>query len=354
MIRQFILTAVVLCFGAANAAADYVMIVPQKPGGGTSVWASIVSRELEKYLGEPIRIRHIPGARDIPGFNKWHTELRADDKTIMVSHGGNAVAFLQEQVDYNYAEYDSVGMMNLNIIAALRADVDLESTPVRFAAGSGMVPEGLAMTLLACGPLPDVNAYIGCFNDNVAWVKAMSSADRRLAFIRGELTGTRENPAAFKKHVQPIIDEGNARLWFHHGILDPETNVHIDDQNYPGYQMEKLYLQRWNEAPAGPLYDAYRLVKSFRDGMQKALWVRKDNPNLPQLRDALAQLAASEESMAVIRERVGDYDWVIGEDGNAFRDFLMTFITEPALRSLVQFNTEAFGLASKYKPDLLQ
>ena len=352
--RQVILAIAVLCFGAANAAADYVMIVPQKPGGGTSIWAAIVSRELEKYLGEPIRIQHIPGARDIPGFNKWHTSLRDDDTTIMVSHGGNAVAFLQEKVDYNYAEYDSVGMMNLNIIAARRVDPDAGSKKVRFAAGSGKVPEALAMTLLRCGPLPDVDAYVGCFKDNVIWVHAMSSADRRLAFIRGELTGTRENPAAFKKHVQPMIDAGTAELWFHHGILDPETNQHVDDPNYPGYQMEMLYQQRWNEPPSGPLYDAYRLVKSFRDGMQKALWVRKDNPNLAQLRDALAQLAASEESMAVIRERVGRYDWVIGENGNSFRDTLMTFITEPALKSLVQFNTEALGLASKYKPELVQ
>ena len=34
----------------------------------------------------------------------------------MVPHGGNGVAFLQENVDYNYADYDSVGLMNLNII----------------------------------------------------------------------------------------------------------------------------------------------------------------------------------------------------------------------------------------------
>ena len=352
--RQAILAVAILCFGVVNAAADYVMIVPQKPGGGTSIWAAIVSRELEKFLGEPIRIQHYPGARDIPGFNKWHNSLRDDDTTIMVSHGGNAVAFLQEKVAYNYAEYDSVGMMNLNIIAARRVADDADTAPVRFAAGSGMVPEALAMTLLRCGPLPDVDAYVGCFGDNVIWVKAMSSADRRLAFIRGELTGTRENPAAFKKHVQPQIDAGVAELWFHHGIFDPETNQHIDDPNYPGYQMEILYMKRWNEAPSGPLYDAYRLVKSFRDGMQKALWVRKGNPNLAKLRDALEQLAASEESMAIIRKRVGSYDWVIGENGNAFRDTLMTLITEPALQSLVKFNIEALGLASKYKPELVQ
>ena len=88
--------------------ADYTMIIPQKPGGGTSQWAQIVATELEKHLGEKIILKHIRGARDIPGFNKFHNELRFDDKTIMVSNGGNGVSFLNEKVDYNYAEYDSV------------------------------------------------------------------------------------------------------------------------------------------------------------------------------------------------------------------------------------------------------
>ena len=38
-------------------------------------------------------VRHIPGARDIPGFNKFHNDLRFDDKTIMVAHGGNGVSY---------------------------------------------------------------------------------------------------------------------------------------------------------------------------------------------------------------------------------------------------------------------
>ena len=32
--------------------ADYTMVIPQKPGGGTSQWAQIVATELEKHLGE--------------------------------------------------------------------------------------------------------------------------------------------------------------------------------------------------------------------------------------------------------------------------------------------------------------
>ncbi len=337
-----------------SAIADFEMIVPQRPGGGTSIWASIVSRELEKFLGEKIRIRHIPGARDIPGFNKWHNDLRSDDRTIMVSKGGNGVSFLQEKVDYNYAEYDSVGLMNLNIIAALRSGIDPEREPVRFAAGSGQVPETFAMTMLICGPLGTAAEYVDCFKKRVVWVHGMKTAERRLAFIRGELTGTRENPAAFKKHVEPMIKEGKAKLWFHHGILDAATRTHKDDVNYPGYQFEILFRKRWGVAPSGDLYAAYKLVKSFRDGLQKALWMSKGNPHLGKLRSALEKMAASPESMAVIRKKVGNYDWIIGEAGNSQRDTLMTLISEPALRTLVKFNSEALGLASKFKPQLIK
>ena len=349
--KKIFALGVALAFATGSALADYTMVVPQKPGGGTSVWASIVAKEMEKYLGEKIDIKHIPGGRDIPGFNKFHNELQNDDKTIMVSHGGNGVAFLQEEVDYNYADYDSVGLMNLNIIVGKRVGADMDKPS--FAAGSGMVPEAFAMAQLICGPQPSVDAYVGCFAEHVTWVPGMGGGERRLAFKRGELTGHRENPAAFKKHVQPLIDAGDAELWFHHGILQAD-GTHADDPNYAGYQFELLYEKRWGQKPAGEMYDAYKLVKSFRDGMQKALWVRKGNPNTQALRDALNKVATTPESVAAIQKKVGKYDWVIGKAGNAHRDTLMTFITEPALKNLVKFNTEALGLKSVYKTALLK
>ena len=100
------------------------------------------------------------------------------------------------------------------------------------------------------------------------------------------------------------------------------------------------------------MYDAYKLVKSFRDGLQKALWVNKGNPNKAKLIEAMVQMADDPDAMAAIAKKVGNYDWVIGDAGNAHRDTLMTFITADALQNLVKFNTEALGLSSVYKADL--
>jgi len=350
--RKF-LVLIMLLF-ATPVLADYTMVIPQKPGGGTSQWAQIVATELEKHLGEKIILKHIRGARDIPGFNKFHNELRFDDKTIMVSNGGNGVSFLNEKVDYNYADYDSVGLMNLNIITAVQNSHNpYGDEPTSFSGGGGKIPEGIAMTLLKCGAGLATAEYIACFKKKVNWIKGMKGSERRLAFKRGELHGTRDNPAAFKKHVQPTIDKGQASLWFHHGILQPDGS-HADDPNYPGIQMEDLFYGANRTKPNSDLYKAYKLIKSFRDGLQKALWVNKGNPNREKLVEALRKVANDPESVKKIQKKVGKYDWILGDKGNDHVKTLMTFITADALKTLVIFNKEAFGIKAIYKPELVK
>ena len=347
--RKLLISLAMVLGMTSAASADYTFVVPQKPGGGTTVWTEIVAKELAPFLGEKIIIKTIPGARDIPGFNKFHNDLQKDDKTVMVSHGGNGVSFLQENVDYNYADYTSIGLMNLNIISGIRKDYK-SGDKISFAAGSGMVPEAFAMTMLLCGPDLSMDQYVECFKKNVIWVSGMSGGERRLAFKRGELNGTRENPAAYKKHV---ASNPNAKVWFTHGILDANSASHTDDPNYPNMQFEILFKNKYGVEPSGEFYDAYKLVKSFRDGMQKAIWVRKDNPNAQKLQDALTAMSKDATAIANIQKKVGKYEWKIGVDGNRQRDVLMTFITKEALRNLVKFNTEALGLKSVYKKNLI-
>tara|TARA_B100001093_G_C26821365_1_gene1012020 strand:- start:386 stop:1486 length:1101 start_codon:yes stop_codon:yes gene_type:complete len=338
----------ILMLVSAPVFADYTMVIPQKVGGGTSVWASIVAKELEKQLDEKIRLVHIPSARGIGGFNKFHNNLRFDDKTIMVSHGGNGVSFLQENVEYNYADYESIGLMNLNIIVGRLKD---NNDKIKFAFGSGQVPEAMAMSMLICGEpsVKDTEQAIDCFRDNVTWVKGMKGNERRLAFKRGELNVTRENPAAYKKHVESFA---GAEVWFTHGILN-DLGFHEDDINYPNVQFELLYEQKYGKAPEGEFYDAYKLTKSFRDGLQKALWVNAGNPNKDKLIEALRRMTNNPESTNRIMQKVGDYDWVIGDEGDGMRDTLMSFITEDALKNLVEFNQKALDLKSVYKEELI-
>ena len=346
-----ILMVLVISLGIVTSALaeTFTFVVPQKPGSGTTVWTEIVLKELARFMpGHTLKLRNFPGARDIPAVNAFQNELRFDDTIIMVSHGGNGVSFLQEQVDYNYADWESIGMMNLNIIVGKRLNADLDN--IIFAANSGRVPDAMGMALLLCGKLDTIAEYTTCFKSKVTFVPGFKKGgDRRLAFKRGELTVDRENPAAYKKHIAPNED---AEVWFHHGILQAD-GTHADDVNYPGLQMEILYEQKWGEAPSGPMYDAYVLGKSFRDAMQKAFWVNAGNPNAELLQKALLEMSKDEQAIKAIQKKVGKYEWVIGEEGNARRDTLMTFVTEDALRDLVEFSNEALNIKAVYKESIL-
>ena len=117
--------------------------------------------------------------------------------------------------------------------------------------------------------------------------------------------------------------------------------------------MEILYEEKWGEAPSGPMYDAYVLVKSFRDALQKAFWVNAGNPNAELLQNALLEMSKDPQAIAAIQKKVGKYEWVIGEEGNARRDTLMSFVTEDALRGLVEFSNDALNIKAVYKESIL-
>ena len=340
LIAAFILMSTV-------AKADYTLVVPQKPSGGTSVWSQIVVAEWEKHLGEKIILKYLPGARDQMGPNQFQNEFRFDDKTILVSHGGNGISYLIEPVEYNYFDWDSIGHMNLNIIVG--ADDTVANGHVKFSAGSGMIPEIMAITMLMGGP--DMDPY-DAYDKYVTFVKGMSGSERRLAFRRGDLNATRENPAAYKKHVMPLIEDGKASTWFHHGILDVESGKHVDDPNFTEPTFEKLYTYTYGVEPSGDFYDAYKLVKSWRDSLQKAFWVNKDNPNKQKLIDALNKMLADPDSVAAIEKKVGKYDWRVGEDGNDTAKILKSFITPEALKTLVDFTNIELGYNTVYKESL--
>jgi len=340
-----------LAFVTTSAMAQYTMIVPQAPGSGTSIWATIIAKGLEKHLNEKIVIRHIPGAKDIPGFNEFHNNLRQDDKTIMVSHGGNGVGYLVDRIDYDYKYYDSIGMMNLNIVLGKKDKLDIAQDTIKLAGGSGMEPDGMAVAMLLCGNLPSVDAYIDCWQQRVIWVNGVGGGERRLGFQRGEFNTTRESVAAWFKHY---IDLPENQLWFHHGLYDLDTGKQVDDPNFPaGFQFETVFEQLHGVAPSGEFYNAYQLSRAFRDVLQKALWVNKGNPNTEKLRNALIAMLSDPETMAELERDTGQYEWIVGEDGNQVVDRLRANITEKKLQDLVEWHDRAYQFRSVYKPELI-
>lgn len=343
------LLALLLLAFTSVAYADYRLIVPQEPGGGTSVWATIVAKEWEKKLGEKIIIEHIPGARDIPGTNKFQNELRFDPKTIMVAHGGNAESYLVEKVDYKYSDWDPVGLMNLTIIVGNRKDQD-PYKEVKFAAGSGNNPDAMAITMLICGPKKSTDEYLACYKEKFKFVNGMKANERRLAYMRGELNVQRETPAAYHKFLAPMKEN---ELWFSHGILDLKTGKIMKDPNYPtAGSFQEVYKKKWGVEPSGDLYNAYMLVKQYRDVLQKSLWVNKGNPNTEKLRTSLQAMLNDPESVAAIEKDAGKYPWIVGNDVNKAMAQLDKLTTKAALKDLVIWSSKAFGVEAIYKENI--
>ena len=48
--KKYLISTIAAVAFATSALADITMIVPQKPGAGTSVWAQIIAVELQKHL----------------------------------------------------------------------------------------------------------------------------------------------------------------------------------------------------------------------------------------------------------------------------------------------------------------
>jgi hypothetical protein len=343
-----LLTSLFLALSFGVAHADYTMIVPQSVGGGTDIWARIVAKHLEKKLGEKIIIRNIPGVNDIPGFNEFHNSLRKDPKTIMVAHGGNAESYLLHNVDYDYSQYQPIGLQNLSIIVGHRNDRDVYKH-INFSAGSGMNPDVMAMTLLVCGPNKTMQEYLACYKDKITYVKGMKGNERRLAYMRGELNVTRETTAAYFKHSRKVTQNVD---WFSHGVLDIKTGKVVQDKNFPGISFQEVYKKKWGVAPSGEMYDAYLLVKSYRDVLQKSLWMDKGSVNAPKVIAALKSMSEDPESVSEINKDTGEYEWIIGNDVNKAMRSLSSLTNPKTLKNLVWFTSLALDQEAYYKSEI--
>jgi len=349
--KKFLTSIAVLALSATAALADYRLIVPQEPGGGTSVWANVIALHLEKSLGEKVIVEHIPGISDIPGFNKFHNELRKDPKVIMVAHGGNAESFLTDKVDYDYKHYDPIALVNLNIIVSRRTDFDPYKDHIKFGSTSGRRPDVMGIVLLVCGPKKSVEEYMACYKEKVTFVKGMKPTEARLAALRGELNVVRETFVSNKKFIE--VDK-NFTPWFEHGVLDLKTGKTVKDKNFPNVPtLEEAYKAKWGKAPEGDFYNAYLLAKSWRDVLQKSLWVDKGNPNADKLRAAVKKMLSDPEAMKAIIADGGDYEWLVGDEMAKAVDIIRKQITEKNLNTLYIFTDQGMGIKSEFKKELI-
>ncbi len=333
-------------------AADFTITIPTKP---TNIWTETLTREWKTIIKKSFALKYHPGARHIPGVNMWHNELQGKDDSLLFTHGGNAMAHLLEPVDYDLRKYAPIGAQNLAIIVMKRTDVDYDAIAdgkgkLITSYNPGVEPDLMALTLLFCGDNKSFDEYLKCYNDRFVLVRAMKGSERTLAFARGELNMLRGNPTNYAKNW---INLENVELWFSHGVFDMDTGKIKEDPN--GYRtFNDVYKEKHGALPSGRFYNAYALIKNYRDLLQKIIWTGVGNPNIEELTTTLATtLEKGTVTRTNIETRMGKYDWLVGDEVTTAFAKLQEQTDEQTLKDVIWWYENAYGFKTKFKADMV-
>ena len=321
---KFILTLVAsLLFTVTSAMAEYRLVVPSPKGTGTAIWADVVAAELEKYLGERVIVENIKGGKGNVGLETFNTKYKDDPKTILLAHGGNANAWLIENVNWSFKNWEPIMIQPYNITTTIKSDFDWQNEKLNLADCSGCVPETLGWTLL-----------IGW--DNINFVRKMSAGDAKQAWLRGDFNYIREPASRHIKNTLPMVEGGEALRLFNHGMFTP-NNGFVQDPNWPDTPMvTDLYKDTFGKEPSGDVYEAYILSAVWRDGLQKGLFMHP-GANTEAVVDAFERMMANEDSRKYLISKLGDYPMYFGEESNIIMEYLYGYVTKERLKLLVDF-----------------
>ena len=321
---KFTLTLVAsLLFTVTSAMAEYRLVVPSPKGTGTAIWADVVAAELEKYLGERVIVENIKGGKGNVGLETFNTKYKDDPKTILLAHGGNANAWLIENVNWSFKNWEPIMIQPYNITTTIKSDFDWQNEKLNLADCSGCVPETLGWTLL-----------IGW--DNINFVRKMSAGDAKQAWLRGDFNYIREPASRHIKNTLPMVEGGEALRLFNHGMFTP-NNGFVQDPNWPNTPMvTDLYKDTFGKDPSGDVYEAYILSAVWRDGLQKGLFMHP-GANTEAVVDAFERMMANEDSRKYLISKLGDYPMYFGEESNIIMDSLYGYVTKERLKLLVDF-----------------
>lgn len=321
---KYILTAIIALFlTVSTAMADYRLVVPSPKGTGTAIWGDVVAAELEKYLGERVIVENIKGGKGNVGLETFNTKYKDDPKTILLAHGGNANAWLIENVNWSFKDWEPVLIQPYNITTTVAAGWAWENERLNLADCSGCVPETLAWTMLKGW-------------DNINFIRKMSAGEAQQAWLRGDFKYIREPASRHIKNTVPLVEEGKAVRLFNHGMFTPQKGF-VQDYNWPDTPTAvDLYKKRFGKDPVGPVYEAYILSAVWRDGLQKGLFMHP-GANTAEVIDAFERMMANDESRSYLVSKLGDYPMYFGEESNIIMDSLYNYVTKERLTYLIDF-----------------
>ena len=115
-----------------------------------------------------------------------------------------------------------------------------------------------------------------------------------------------------------------------------------------------VFKEKYGKLPSGRFYNAYALIKNYRDLLQKIIWTGQGNPNIEELRSTLSvTLEKGSETRTNIESRMGKYDWLVGNELKIAFAKLQEQTDEQTLKDVIWWYENAYNFKTEFKADMV-
>ncbi|MBM0065571.1 type 2 periplasmic-binding domain-containing protein [Alkalicoccobacillus gibsonii] len=291
-------------------------LVPFQAGGGSDVFARFMTPHFtENISGNPrVQVENVPGGGSITGTNEYANSRSKNGLNLLTTSASSHIPSILEQSSVTYDLGEMVPIIGAPTGGVVYTSPDMiEDGLKEFSMKegelfyAGMSPTGLDLvTLLSFEVLDlDVKAVLGYEGKGPA----------RVAFEQGESNIDYQTTTAYKRNVQPLVENDEAVPLYSLGQIDESGNL-IRDPQFPDLPtVEEIYIELHGKAPEGQSWEAYKHFVNASFTMQKILWVHKDAPEerVNTLIQSMESLVENESFKNQSEEILENYDPLIGE-----------------------------------------
>lgn len=340
------LSAVCLACVAGAAQAETVrIIVPFSEGGGTDTFAHLVARHLGKHLpGNPqVVVDNIAGMGGVTGSNAFAAGSSADTLTLLAASGHLKLRAMLglRGLELDFAELEPLLAAPMGHVTVIAAGSGISSaTDIRKL--GGRLTKGIN------DPIGQIESLITLEMFDLEYRPVPGFGGRGetlLAFERGELSVNTQATPVYLARLESLVRLRRVMPLYAIGFMDDEGHS-IPDPAVPDLvTAPQLYQRVFGRAPAGPVWEAFRLVVPLVQQARASLWM---HGNLPpeQARTVRAAVEAMVRDAAFhsdANERLGGYPVLYGHELQRIRRALSATRPE-VLDYLRQFLKRRYGV----------
>ncbi|MGH8733798.1 MAG: hypothetical protein ACREVB_08960 [Burkholderiales bacterium] len=241
-------------------------------GGPTDIEGRLFAKHLVKHIdGAPsIVIQNMDGAGGVVGA-KYMGEVAPRDGTMAGYFTGTAFMYAldPERFRVDFKSYEFVATPAGTTVHFVRTDVPPGmKDPADIVKAQGLVAGGLTADTSKDLRMRMVLDMLGVTYKYVTGYRSSSAA--RLAFQRGEVNMFSESPPSYRSVVHPgIVKEGLAIPVWHEAERGALAAKPVAD--LPIAPFDEVFKAVKGRAPEGPLWDAFRTVRTVSGTMIRIL-----------------------------------------------------------------------------------